>query len=293
MAEFLKIGQPKSKPNHLYAIISVALVLLLLGFFGMLSLHAQALVTYMKEQVNIIVELKEDTPPVEVADIEDRLIKSKYVKEESIKFISKEDALDLLREDFGEDFMKFDLSNPLYDVVIFNTTARYMNVKSLEIIRDKITQNKYVNDVYYQADLVDLIGRNISTISWVGISIGFFFIFVAIFLIYNTVRLSLYANRFLIKNMELVGASWEFISRPYLIRSVINGVISAFIAIVLLLLVLWWARTAMPELRILEQNASFVFLFINLILISVAISSISTYYVVHKYLRMRLDDLYR
>lgn len=284
---------PNNQPNYLYSILSVALVLLLLGFFGLLLLHTQGLLTYFKEQVNIIIELEEGINEEEVVEIQTKLENSNFVKPNSANYISKDNAIDILREDFGEDFMEISMNNPFYDVITFNAQASYVDQENLKKIRTKIMDNHLkVSDVYYQETLVDVIVDNIKKVSWIALFIGLFFILVAIVLIHNTIRLAIYANRFLIKNMELVGASWEFISRPYMIRSIKNGFISAIIAISILLLLLAWVNSGMPELAAMQNTGNYILLFTLLLFLGVLITGLSTYYVVHKYLKMRLDDLY-
>lgn len=292
MAQRVEKTPPKTKPNYLYAIVSVALVLFLLGFFGLMILEANNLVRLFKEKVNLMIELEEGTSEEARTQLITFLENSPFLKETSITYISKEEGAAMLRNEFGEDFLKLDLPNPLYDVITFNVNAAYLNQDSLQKIRTTIMRHTYVNDVFYQESLVDEIVRNIEKIGYIALGIGVFFIFVAITLIHNTIRLALYANRFLIKNMELVGASWEFISRPYLIRSAQHGFFSALLAISVLLLLLFLAGNEFPELNMWQNLPAIVLLFISLTVLGVLISTFSTYYVVNKYLKMRVDDLY-
>lgn len=284
--------KPQNKPNYIYSIISVALVLFLIGFFGLVILHAQRLVTIFKERVNVMVELENGTDKNDVFALKSKLDASPYVKKGSVVFTSKEDAVELLREDFGEDFLKMEFQNPLYDVLSFNLKAEFMEESKLAEIKASIEMNQYVNDVYYQEGLVEDISRNIRKIGFLALAIGFLFLIVALTLIHNTIKLALYANRFLIKNMELVGASWGFISRPYFLRSMKNGLYSGMIAVSLLLMLLLLAQQDLPELRELEDPFLFSLLFLALILMGIIISGGSTWYIVNKYLRMRTDDLY-
>ncbi len=283
---------PRTKPNYLYAIVSVALVLFLLGFFGLVLLQANSFVKLFKEQVNLIVELEEGTSEHAIEQLTAFLQDKPFLKPASIQFISKEEGAAMLREDFGEDFLKLDLPNPLYDVVTFNVKAAYLQRDSLEVIRSDVMRHTYVNDMFYQESLVDSIIQNIEKIGYIALGVGLFFIIIAVALIHNTIRLALYANRFLIKNMELVGASWSFISRPYLLRSVKHGFLSAVIAIAVLAGLLWWANSEFQELQTLDNTVSIVILFVVLALTGILISTLSTYYVIHRYLKMRVDDLY-
>lgn len=292
------MGSRKSKslagrrPNFFYAIISVAAVLFLLGFFGLLLLQTQRLAKVMKEQVDLIVELTSDPALEDRQALENTLQRSPFVKTGSLDFTSQEEALELMSEELGEEFIDLDLPNPLYDVYTFNVPARYLTEDSLSQIQTVLRQNPIVSDVYYQESLVDQLLRNANRLGWILLAVGIFFIVLALTLIHNTIRLSLYANRFLIKTQELVGATWEFISRPYLRRSLLHGFISGLLATGALVAVQWWLQEEIPELRSLQNPAAFGVLLAGLILLGMLINWLSTYFVVRKYLRLRADDLY-
>lgn len=292
MAEASMESPLRARPNYFYAILSVSLVLFLLGLFGLIAIQANRLVTLFKERINVLAELQDGTETDAIDRLKTRLENSYFVKPNSVAFISREEAAKDMAESFGEDFLKLDLPNPFYDVITFNLQAEYVQTDSLRRIRRRLEQEPAITGVYYQETLVEEIGGNISRIGLISLVAGLFFIVVAVTLIHNTIRLALYANRFIIRNMELVGASWEFISRPYLLRSLRHGLLSAAIAIGALILLLSWAQSRLPELQQIEDVPGFSFLFAGLILLGVLINSASTYYVVRKYLRMREDDLY-
>ncbi|MEK7257020.1 MAG: FtsX-like permease family protein, partial [Bacteroidota bacterium] len=155
-----------------------------------------------------------------------------------------------------------------------------------------LRQLPFVSDVFYTETVTTTIASNLKKVSYWVLGASIFFIVVAVALILNTIRLALYSNRFLIKNMELVGASWEFISRPYLLRSLKHGFMSALAAIGLLALVLYFATQNTPELQEQLDFPGIAIIFGSLLLLGVLISYLSTFYVVKKYLRMRVDDLY-
>jgi cell division transport system permease protein len=282
----------RTKPNYFYAIISVALVLFLLGFFVLVVLQGQQVIKLSKEKVEIIVELKENTSEDLREDLSARLAKTQYVKENSIKFISKEEGAELMRKEFGEEFILLDMPNPLYDVLTFNVKSQYMQPDSLSRIREVVRELNAVSDVFYQESIADEIINNIQKLSLIALVLGIFLLFVAFVLIHNTIRLALYANRFIIKNMELVGASWDFISRPYIFRSMLHGLISGVLAIAGLVLVVISMQSLLPELGQLNDFFAFAILGISLVILGILISCISTWFVVNKYLKMRVDDLY-
>ena len=286
----------KKNPNYLYSILSVALVLFLLGFFSLFLMHATKWVKEYKEHVNVMVEVKEGTGEKEIYKLMNRLEGMPYIKEATIEFLSKESVGEEMKKELGTiDDKTIGIANPFYDMINFNLKADYMNADSLELIRKIILRNEMVKDVFYQELLVDQINANLRKIIGAALFLGLFFVIIAVVLIHNTIRLAMYANRFLIKNMQLVGATWEFISRPYLNRSLVNGLWSGTIAIVLLLILVFALNLQFTELRLdiwLEDILGIFLVMLGIILLGVVITFGSTYYVVNKYLKMRLDDLY-
>lgn len=283
----------RNKPNYVYTVVSVALILFLIGLFGLIILHAQRLVRVYKERVTVMLELKEQAPQDSVEILEKTLQTYPFVKSNTIQYISREEAVKLMQDDFGDDFLKLGLPNPFSDVFLFNVNADYLQADSLQQIRLLLkTQYGFVTDVFYQESVVDNIGANIRRISYIMLGLGIFMLIVAGVLIHNTVRLALYANRFLIKNMELVGASWEFISKPYLVKSALQGFLSGILAITALALALIGLEQQLPDLKAFRNVPGFVTLFAGLVILGILINLISTYYVVRKYLKMRVDDLY-
>jgi len=287
-----KTAISRRNTNFFYSNIGVALVLFLLGLFGLVVIQGQKIVKQYKENVNLMVEFKPETTPTQIGLLTKKLEASPYVKEGSITFTSKDQAADILREDFGEDFINLGFNNPLYDVVTFNTKSDYMYSDSLSKIRSELLNVPYISDVFFQEGLVDNIESNIKKIGYLSLIIGILFIFVAITLIHNTIKLALYSNRFLIKTMELIGASWGFICKPYLIRSIKNGFWSALIAIILLVGLMLFVQIDYSAFNDFQDPFELSLLFAGLIFLGILISSLSTFYVVNKYLKMRLDDLY-
>ncbi|MFN0176135.1 MAG: cell division protein FtsX [Saprospiraceae bacterium] len=282
----------RTRPNYLYAIASVALVLFVLGFFALMAIHGQKLVTMFKEKVDLWLELKPGLAEAEVARIVAAVRQQPFVKKESVTFITREQAAATMREDLGDESMLEDMPDLMRDVVRFNVKAEYLEDPRLVEWRENLRQDSLVSALYFEAANTSNIGNNIRSLGIITLSLGVFLIFAAIALIHNTIRLALYSNRFIIKNQELVGASWEFISRPYIRRGIINGLWSAGLAIVALAISLWWLRQLMPDLEQLQDMNAVVLVFSGLALMGVLISGLSTWWVVNKFLRMRLDDLY-
>ena len=283
---------PRTKPTYFYAIASVALVLFVLGFFAIMALHGRKLVTLFKEKVDIWLELKPGLAQEDVARIVNEVRRQPFVKVETIKFITREQAAATMREDLGDTSMLKDMPDLLRDVIRFNVKAEFLEDQKLKDWREVLRQDTVVSDLFFEAANTGNVSHNIRNIGFVTLILGFLLILAAITLIHNTIRLAMFSNRFLIKSQELVGASWDFISRPYIQRGIINGLLSALIAIVALMCMLWWLRTLIPELEQLEDPNGIVFVILGLILVGVLISGLSTWFVVNKFLRMRIDDLY-
>lgn len=282
----------RSKPTYLYAVISVALVLFLLGLFALTVLHAQKLVAVFKEKVDVWLELKPDIPQDAIARIIREVRSQPFVKAETVTFITREQAAASMREDLGEESLLEDIPNLMRDVVRFNVRAGFFREDSLQQWRETLRQDTLIAELYVEAANTGNIGSNIEKIGWFTLGLGFLLIFAAVTLIHNTIRLALYTNRFLIKNQELVGASWSFISRPYIRRGIYNGCWSAALAIALLIVLLSIAQRQAPDLRALEDLNGILAIFTGLVVLGVLISGLSTYFVVNKFLRMRVDDLY-
>ncbi|MEM1325663.1 MAG: permease-like cell division protein FtsX [Bacteroidota bacterium] len=282
----------RRRPNYTYVIVSVAIMLFFLGFFGAVLLNTQNLVDFFKEQVSIMIELEDQTEESGVEQLSDELYSSYYLKDSSLVFVTKEEGAALLQEEFGEDFLSLDMPNPLYDILTFRVKASYLDADSLATIRTDLKRYPFVNDVFYQESLINEMAQNVESLAYFAFGISLFLIAIAILLIHNTIRLALYANRFLIKNMQLVGASWGFISRPYLWRSFGHGVLSALIAITGLVLLYAFARNQFYQLDEISSWWETGLLFLGLTALGAAITTLSAYYVVNKYLRMREDDLY-
>ncbi len=282
----------RSRPNYLYSIISVALVLFLLGFFGLLLLHGRQLVRVAKENVNILIELDDLITSQQVDQLEGYLQRAPFTKTGSVSFIDREAAAEMMQEAFGEDFLLLDLPNPFFDLFSFNVRSDYLQSDSLRTIRTALMAQPGVSEIYYQENLIEEVGGNLNRLAYIALALGVFFLFVATTLIHNTIRLALYSNRFLIKNMQLVGATWGFISRPYLWLSLSHGFFAGVLAIAGLTGFIFWIRAELPEISILQQPLQFFYLFTGLLLLGLVLYFFSTWLVVNKYLKMRVDDLY-
>jgi cell division transport system permease protein len=280
----------RRKTNYFYSIVSVALVLFLLGFFGTALLFTRQQVTNQQEKISMMVELKENADELSLQMLKNWLPKADFVRE--VHFVSKEQAGAMMRKSLGDEYIAPDMPLPFYDAFSVNLKSDRLNSDSIAGITARLRTNDAVSDVYMDEGLIGDVSKTVEKIALIALVVAALFIIVAITLIHNTIRLNLFSDRFIIKNMELVGASWGFISRPYILRGIRNGFLSALFAIVLLGILWFFAQKEAPELNFLFTNRLFWASGIGLILLGVLISWLSTFYVVNKYLKMRLDDLY-
>jgi cell division transport system permease protein len=280
----------KGKATYAYSIIGVALVLFLLGSLGWLVINAGQLSKSFKENIEISVILNDNTRDEMGLKLQEIIDNQAFTK--SSQFITKNKAAEQFKKDFGEDFLQVLDYNPLYTSVNFHLKSEYMNTDSLIKIEKFIKQSNIVREVFYQKNLVDMMNSNVKRIGIVIIIISLFLIFSVIILIDNTIRLAMFSNRFLIKTMQMVGATRWFIAKPFNIRSVINGIISAVIAIIGVLALKYFAEAWLPELKSLSSIKWMVILCSSILAMGIFISLLSTHRSVIKYLRTQLDDLY-
>lgn len=280
----------KGKATYVYSIIGVALVLFLLGSLGWLVINAGQLSKSFKENIEISVILNDNTRDEMAVKLKNIIDKQPFTK--SSQYITKDKAAEQFKKDFGEDFLQVLDYNPLYTSVNFHLNAEYMNTDSLIKIEKFLLQSNVVREVFYQKNLVDIMNSNVRRIGYVILAISLFLIFSVIILIDNTIRLAMFSNRFLIKTMQMVGATRWFIAKPFNIRGVINGIISAVIAIAGILVLKIVAEGWLPELKVLASTKWLIILCLSILALGIFISLLSTHRAVIKYLRSQLDDLY-
>ena len=288
--QFGKRYSEKAKPSYVYSIFGVALVLFMLGLLGIVVLNAKKLSDYFKENVEFSLILMDTCTPEQAAIIKKNLDHNPHVK--SSEYVSKQAALERFRKNFQEDFMELIEYNPLYASINFHLNSDFTQTDSIKQIEAKYLATRQVKELYYQHSLVESMNRNARKISIIILVVVLMLFFIAIALIDNTIKLVMYSNRFLIKSMQLVGATRWFISKPFVLRSFVNGLLSALLAIILLAVLGFYANKLIPELSSLIEPADYALLFLVVIIIGVAISMWSTYRSVTKYLKLKLDELY-
>ena len=279
------------KTFYISTIFSISLVLVMVGLLGLIVLHGKNLSNFVKENIVLNVVIKENAGDNEIFTLQSNLEKNESIK--STQFISKESAAKNLSNDLGEDFVKFLGYNPLSASIDVYLKAEFANKERIQKLVTKLKKKEIVKDVIYQESLIDMVNENLKSISLVIIAFGFTLLIIAIALINNTIRLAMYSQRFIIRSMQLVGATKGFIRKPYIVSGMIHGLLGGIVAILLLLSTLYIAKTEMPELVMLKNYLEFGFLFAGIILMGIIISIFSTYFAVNKYLNQHIDDLYK
>jgi cell division transport system permease protein len=280
----------KSKPSYVYAIIGVSLVLFLLGTLGWLVINGRGLTRVFKEDIEVQVVLHDNTRPEMAQKLKDVLDQQPFVRTSSIT--TKEQAAKEFTQEWPEDFTQLLDFNPLYSSIDFNLYAPYVNKDSLSKIKEFVLQSNIVREVTYPELVVDKMNSNFRKIGIILGAISLLLFIVVIILIDNTVRLAMFSNRFLIKTMQMVGATRWFISKPFDQRAVVNGLISGIISVIGLWAVISFAENQLPSLRALHEPMLLVLLMSGMIIVGIMISVASTHRSVVKYLKMHVDDLY-
>jgi cell division transport system permease protein len=290
MAQNGKASMKRGKPSYFMSILGVTLVLFLLGIVGWITINSQKLMDYFKESVEVQVFLKPNVPDTARTNLQSYIAAQPYTK--NVRFTDKESAKQEWLKSGGEDFTEF-LENSLLPTSIdFTLKAEYVDSAQLSSIKTDLARFQSIDEVRYPTTVVGKMQRNFRIISLVLAGVAILIAVLVIVLIDNTIRLAMFSNRFLIKTMQMVGATRWFIAKPLNVRAVVNGAISAMIAIILLYVVIVTAERFLPDLRALHDNGLLIMLFIALILIGITITVFSTYRSVRKYLRMKLDELY-
>ncbi len=276
--------------SYFSVVISIALVLFLLGLLGMLVLNARTISDNFKERVVMTIYLNDTAKEVEINQLEKSLTLANYVKETS--YISKEDAADFMKGEYGEDFLDDIGHNPLQNSIEVNLKADFVTEQRLDSISQATLTKKFVDDVRYDKDLVSMMNSNVKRISLWVLIISALFTLIAVLLINSSIRLSVYSKRFTIKTMQMVGATKQFIRRPFILKSIKLGVIGAVIALIGMAIVLYYIDKTFADLQLLSNPILIAGLFLGVFLIGILITWVSTYVATQRFLNLKTDQLY-
>ena len=290
MAQTGKGSLKRGKPSYFMSILGVTLVLFLLGVIGWLVINANKLGQYFRESVEVRAYLRGNASAADSSALIEYIAGRPYVRE--YNYISKEAAKKQYLDDGNDDWAGVLEENPLPNSINFKLKNEYVQPDTLVNIEEEIEAHPLISDVQYPKELVSNLNTNLRRISLILLAVAVLLSIVVIILIDNTIRLAMFSNRFIIKTMQMVGATRWFIAKPLNIRAIINGAISAVIAIILVYALTLAAENFLPELKALHDTKTLVILFIALLILGIAITLFSTHRSVIKYLRMKLDELY-
>jgi cell division transport system permease protein len=263
----------------------------MLGLQGFFLLNSQKLADYFREQVPMSIYFKDTAKEVEMRQLEKTLQMADYTK--YAVFVSSEEGAMRTKEDLGEDFIaKLDGFNPIPNSIDVRLNSKFVTDLEIQQIADDLAAKSYVQEVSYDKPLVSLLNKNVKRISFWMLIISGLFVLIAFLLINSSIRLSVYAKRFTIKTMQMVGATKGFIRKPFIMTSVILGLIAAIMALGLLGVVVYYADGFIPELEILKNYKMLAILFVGVLAFGVLISLISTFFATTRYLNLKTDQLY-
>jgi cell division transport system permease protein len=284
------LTKKRLRTSGITVIISLALVLFMLGALGLLVINANKLSKHFKENVGFQIYLKDTASSAQTDGLVQEISNSNYAK--SVTLINKEQAAEKLKIDLGEDFVSFLGRNPLLNSLEVKLNANYANTDTLLIIEKALLQKPYIKEVVYQKDMINNLNKNTRAIAFFILIFSGALLVVAIALINNTIRLSIYSQRFLIRTMYLVGATRSFISKPFIFKGVRQGIIAGVVASILLVGLLAISTRFIPDLLQLQDENLLLVLFSSIILVGVIISAFSAMLAVLRFLRLKTSDLY-
>lgn len=289
-SSFEKFQKRRLITSYFSVVLSVFLVLFLLGILGLFIINSKKLSNDFKEGIAMSIYFKDEAKDTTLTKFGDSVKSAVFAK--SVKYVSKEEAAKEHEQTLGENFTEFLGANPLQNSFDIHIKADYVEYDSITRIERKLRENKLIADIIYDKQLVKMVNENVKKVSmWILIVSGFLTL-IAVLLINSSMRLSIYANRFIIKTMQMVGATKAFIRKPFIWRSVKLGMIGAGIAVLALLGVLFYLDTNYPNLGVLEDKLSIVIVLVGVFGIGVLITWLSTYFATQRFLNLRTDDLY-
>lgn len=289
-SNFDKFQKRRLISSYFSVVLSVFLVLFLLGILGFFIINSKKLADNFREEIAMTVFFKNDANDTILKAFPKDLKMAKFTK--SFVYVSKEAAAKQHADILGEDFMSFLGTNPLQNSYDINLKANYVAKDSIAKIERQLRRNPMVSDIVYDKQLVNLVNEKIQKVSmWILIISGFLTV-IAVLLINSSLRLSIYSHRFIIKTMQMVGATKAFIRKPFVLRSIKLGMIGAGLAIIALAGVLIYLQTNFPSLGILDDKLLVALVLLLVFGLGVLITWISTYFATQRFLNLRTDDLY-
>jgi len=289
-ASFDRYQKRKLISSYFSVVISIALVLFLLGCLGLLVLNAKKVADHFKEQVVVTIYLNDSAKEVEVNQLKKSLTMADYTK--ATTYVSKEEAAETLKADNGDDFMDYLGFNPLKNSIDVYLKADFVTTETLTGITESLSNKAFIEEIRYDNDLVDLMNDNVKKITYWVLILSAIFTLIAVLLINSSIRLAVYSKRFIIKTMQMVGATKRFIRKPFVFKSVQLGIIGALLALIGMAIVLYYLNQTFPELELLQKPILIGALFVGIFLLGVLITWISTFIATQRFLNLKTDQLY-
>lgn len=290
-SSFDKFQKRRLISSYFSVVLSIFLVLFLLGTLGLFIINSKKLADDFKEKIAMTVFFKNEANDTILKSFGAELKRAPFAKQ--IVYVSKDDAAKLHTDIIGEDFLAFLGENPLQNSYDIHIKADYVEKDSVaKIERQLRAKNAMISDIVYDKQLVNLVNDNIKKVSMWILIISCFLTFIAVLLINSSLRLSIYSNRFIIKTMQMVGATKSFIRKPFVMRSVKLGMLGAALAILALIGLLSYVQTNFPDLGILDDKGLILLVFIAVFGFGVLITWLSTHFATQRFLNLRTDDLY-
>jgi len=291
----MKPGSNKSLNRRLISssasvVISLSLVLFVIGLLGLVLINAQRLSNYVKENIGFTIMLKEGVNEMEIMKFQKVLDVSDFSKSSS--FVSKEQATIDLQKDLGEDFVSFLGYSPLLASIDVKLNATYANTDSLAVIKEELNKSTAVHNVFYQENLIDKLNSNVSRLTFFMLSFCLLLFVIAFALINNTIRLSVYSKRFLIRTMRLVGAKNSFIQKPFLIKGIYQGIYSSIFAIFMLIGSIQLIQSETASMLNITDLKIISLIFILIFISGFLLSWLSTFFAVRKFINQKESELY-
>jgi len=289
-ASFEKYQKRRLRSSYFSVIISIALVLFLVGIFGLLLIGANSLSKHLKEQVAISVYLKDNINKASIKKFQKKLEQKDFTKK--VIYTSKEAAAKQYILETGEDFMEFLGENPLQASLDVYVKSEFVTEKKIKDIESQMQKSPLVSAINYDKPLVELLVKNINKLSFWMLLFSAIFTLIAIALINSSIRLSVYSKRFNIKTMQMVGATKSFIRKPFVWKSIKLGFFGALLAIFILVGILFYVHTYIQQINLLVDGTFIGILFVGILLLGIFISWVSTYFATQRFLNLRTEELY-
>ena len=289
-SKFDSYQKRRLRSSYFSVVISIALVLFMVGFLGLVLLKSTQVANHFKEEVVITLFLKNDTSKEHIENLRTSLLKELFTRK--IIYISKGDAAKFYAEDLGEDFVNYLGTNPLKNSIDIYLNPGFVTPEKMQEISDRFNKNSFVFEVSYDKPLVTFLTQNIQKVSFWLFAISSFFGLVALILINSSIRLSVYSKRFNIKTMQMVGATKGFIRKPFIWSGVRLGFIGAIISLAGLAAVIYYIDQKIPTLQLVTDYVTLAYLGGGILLIAFIISWLSTFFATQRFLNLQTDELY-